>query len=192
MKMKDLIGYFFRGALVLLPIVTTVYIVWLILKTVDSLLPVGVPGAGIVLTIGIVTFVGFLTSNVLGRTVLHGLDRLLGRLPFVQLLYRSLQDLISAFVGEKRRFDRPVAVALGAGGTARVLGFVTREDLHPLGLKDSVAVYLPQSYNFAGNLVIVPREQIEALDTASAELMTFIVSGGISGFGVGTSLPPNP
>lgn len=53
-----------------------------------------------------------------------------------------------------------------------------------------VAVYFPQSYNFAGYLAVVPREQVEALNVSSAELMTFIISGGISGFGVGQSLLP--
>jgi uncharacterized membrane protein len=190
MKMKDLVGYFFRGALVLLPIVATTYIVWVVLSTMDSILPVGVPGVGLVLTLALITLVGFLTTNVLGRTAIDGLDRFLARVPLVQLLYRSLKDLLDAFVGEKRRFDRPVAISLGPGSQARMLGFVTREHLHTLGMHDRVAVYLPQSYNFAGNLVLVPRDQVEALDASSAELMTFIVSGGVSGFGLGESMPP--
>jgi len=45
-------------------------------------------------------------------------------------------------------------------------------------------VYFPQSYNFAGNLVIVPRDQVEPLKVATTDLMTFIVSGGVSGLGI--------
>jgi uncharacterized membrane protein len=59
-----------------------------------------------------------------------------------------------------------------------------------LGMPDHVAVYFPQSYNFAGQLAVVPRENVELLDAPSAEVMTFIVSGGISGFGRGQSLVP--
>jgi uncharacterized membrane protein len=188
--MRTFVGYFIRGALVLVPIAATLYIIWLILKTMDEILPIGIPGVGLLLTVLLITFVGFLTSNVLGKTALDAMERAFARLPLVKLLYSSIKDLIGAFVGEKKRFDRPVAVSLAPGNNLRVLGFVTRESLHVLGLHDQVAVYLPQSYNFAGNLLVVAREQVEVLQAPSAELMTFIVSGGISGFGVGESLPP--
>jgi uncharacterized membrane protein len=65
----------------------------------------------------------------------------------------------------------------------RVLGFVTRDDLAALGLAGSVAVYVPQSYNFSGTLLIVPTDRVEPLHTGAGELMTFIVSGGVSGYG---------
>jgi hypothetical protein len=55
-----------------------------------------------------------------------------------------------------------------------------------------VAVYFPQSYNFAGNLLIVPRDQVEPLELNSVDMMTFIVSGGVSGFGVGQSIDSIP
>ncbi|HXK18464.1 MAG TPA: hypothetical protein VNG33_11710, partial [Polyangiaceae bacterium] len=70
--------------------------------------------------------------------------------------------------------------------------FVTRDGLHMLGMPEFVAVYFPQSYSLAGRLAAVPREQVELLDAPSAEVMTFIVSGGISGFGRGQSLVPPP
>jgi len=190
--LKQLVGYFLRGALVLVPIAATLYIVWLILKTMDDIVPIGIPGVGLLLTVLLITLVGFLTSNVLGRTALDAMEGMFTRLPLVKLLYSSIKDLIGAFVGEKKRFDRPVAVAVVPGSSAKILGFITRDSLHALGLHGQVAVYVPQSYNFAGNLVIVPKEQVEVLQTPSAELMTFIVSGGISGFGVGESLPPPP
>jgi uncharacterized membrane protein len=65
-----------------------------------------------------------------------------------------------------------------------VLGFVVRDALDALGAQDQVAVYVPQSYNFAGSLLIAPRDQIEPLNVASSDLMAFIVSGGVSGLGV--------
>ena len=192
MVLKQLAGYFLRGALVLVPIAATLYIIWLILKTMDDIVPIGIPGVGLLLTLILITLVGFLTSNVLGRTALDAMEGVFNRTPLVKLLYSSIKDLIGAFVGEKKRFDRPVAVSVVPGSNAKILGFITRDSLHMLGLHGQVAVYVPQSYNFAGNLVIVPREQVEVLSTSSAELMTFIVSGGISGFGIGESLPPPP
>jgi uncharacterized membrane protein len=109
------------------------------------------------------------------------MERMLIKAPFVKLLYTSLKDLIAAFMGEKRRFDQPVLVSLSPGGYAEAVGFVTRTDLEFLGLLDHVAVYFPQSYNFAGNLLMFPKGQVHPLDAESADVMAFIVSGGVSG-----------
>jgi uncharacterized membrane protein len=182
--------YFLRGALVTAPLAITFYIVYWLLSLFDQILPIGIPGLGIVITLALITLAGFLTSNVVGRSVLDTTESMLKRVPLVKLVYSSIKDLIGAFVGDRKSFDRPVAVYLSQGSAIRMLGFVTRDGLSQLGLADHVAVYLPQSYNFAGNLVIAPRELVEPIDVSSAELMTFIVSGGVSGLGVGQSLLP--
>jgi uncharacterized membrane protein len=193
MSLKVLMRYFLRGCLVTAPLGLTLYIVWVVLRTIDRLLPLPIPGLGLVVTVGLITLIGVLTSNVVGRSVVEVADALLGRLPLVKLVYTSIKDLVSAFVGDKRRFDTPVAVTLAPAGGPRLLGFVTRESLAGLGMPDAVAVYVPQSYNFAGYLLVVPRAQVEVLPLPPAEVMTFIVSGGVSGFGVGQSIiPPMP
>ena len=64
---------------------------------------------------------------------------------------------------------------------ARMVGFVTQESLERLGLPGYASVYFPQSYNFAGNLVVFPASQLEPLDAGSADVMAFIVSGGVTG-----------
>lgn len=186
-----LLRYFVRGCLVSVPLVITGWVVWTTLTFIDRLLPIGIPGVGIVVTLSLVTLIGLFTSNVVGKRVFQLTDRALSRMPLVKLLYTSIKDLIRAFVGDHKSFDQPAAVALTPGG-ARILGFVTRDGLHALGMPDFVAVYFPQSYNFAGQLAVVPRDQVELLDAASSEVMTFIVSGGISGFGRGQSLVPPP
>ncbi len=188
---KRLVRYFIRGCLVSVPLAITGWIVWGTLRFVDQLLPFGIPGVGFVVTLSLITLVGLFTSNVIGKRVFQLTDRLLSGMPLVKLLYTSIKDLIRAFVGDHKSFDRPAAVALTPGG-ARILGFVTRDGLHMLGMPDFVAVYFPQSYNFAGQLAVVPRDQVELLDAPSSEVMTFIVSGGISGFGRGQSLVPPP
>lgn len=182
--MKTILGYFWRGCLVLVPVTVTAYVTYFVVATFDKLVPVGIPGLGFVLVILLVTLVGFMTSNVIGRAVVEATERWLSSVPFLKLVYGSLRDLVEAFVGNKKRFDKPVALSLMPGSPIRVLGFVTREALTELGHADRVAVYVPQSYNFAGNLLIAPRELIEPLDVATTDLMTFIVSGGISGLGV--------
>jgi uncharacterized membrane protein len=191
MTVKRLVGYFVRGCLVMAPLGLTVYILFTILRTIDQLLPIGIPGVGLLLTLALVTLVGVFTSNVVGRSALETTESVLKRLPLVKLIYTSIKDLVSAFMGDKKSFNRPVAVTLHPGGSLKALGFITRDGLHVLDMPHHVAVYFPQSYNFAGYLAVVPREQVEALDVSSAELMTFIISGGVSGFGVGQSvLPP--
>ena len=62
------------------------------------------------------------------------------------------------------------------------VGFITQSDLAELGLPDMVVVYFPQSYAFAGDHFVVPKENIKPLDVSGAIAMKFIVSGGISGF----------
>jgi uncharacterized membrane protein len=191
MNAKRLIAYFLRGCLVTAPLGLTIYIVWMVLRAIDGILPFQIPGLGLIVTVGLITLVGVLTSNVVGRSALDIAESVLGRLPLVKLVYTSIKDLVNAFVGDKKRFDVPVAITLSGG--VRMLGFVTREGLGRLGLPDYVAVYVPQSYNFAGYLLLAQRSQVEALDLSASEVMTFIVSGGVSGLGVGESiLPPQP
>lgn len=188
---KRLVRYFVRGCLVSVPLALTGWLIFVTFRFIDDLLRIGIPGVGFVLTISLVTLIGLFTSNVVGKRLFQIVDRFLSGMPLVKLLYNSIKDLIRAFVGDQKSFDRPAAVLIGPSG-ARVLGFVTRDALHVLGMPEHVAVYFPQSYNFAGQLLVVPRENVELLDASSAEIMTFIVSGGVSGFGRGQSLVPPP
>ncbi|HJU65174.1 MAG TPA: DUF502 domain-containing protein [Gemmatimonadaceae bacterium] len=179
--MRRLVNYFLQGLVVIAPLALTVYVVWLVFSTIDRWLGIPIPGVGFVLTVLVITVVGFLASNLLARGMLSAIESLMNRLPFVRLLYSSTKDLLNAFVGEKRRFDKPVVVSLTADGTAKALGFVTQDSLAHLGLTDHIAVYLPQSYNFAGNLLLFPSHQVAPLTTESAAIMAFIVSGGVTG-----------
>lgn len=179
--MKQLLKYFLRGLVLVAPIGITLYICYVVFVTIDRMLPTPIPGAGFLVTIAAVTLFGFLASNLLARSVLSLLETLLERLPFVRLLYSSTKDLLNAFVGEKRRFDKPVLVSLEPGGSVKAFGFLTQESLDLVGVPGHSAVYLPQSYNFAGQVLIVPTAQITRIPAPSSEVMAFIVSGGVSG-----------
>jgi uncharacterized membrane protein len=179
----SLLKYFVRGLIVLAPIALTFWILWHVFRTVDGLIPLPdmpwiKPGVGFALVVTLVTFIGLLTTNLLAAQALGIGQRLLARLPFVKLLYTSIRDLTEAFVGEKKLFDRPVLVTFP--GDVQVVGFVTREDLGELGLSDRVAVYMPQSYNFAGNLLLVPRARLQPLDRPASAALAFVVSGGLT------------
>jgi uncharacterized membrane protein len=175
-----IVAYFFRGLILLAPLALTVYVCVFLFRSIDGLLGLRVPGAGFLATLILITIVGFLGSNLLTRGAVSFFDRILSRLPFVNLVYGSTRDLVKAFVGEKRRFDKPVLVQLVPGSSAHVLGFVTQESLTRLGLDSMVSVYVPQSYNFAGQLFIFPTSTVQRLEVSSSAVMAFIISGGVT------------
>lgn len=179
--MGRLVNLFVRGLIVTAPVALTLYICWAVFVRVDRLLGIRIPGVGFLATVALITLIGALASNLLTRTFVAAVDRVFHRLPFVRLLYTASKDLLDAFVDEKKRFDRAVSVTLFPGSGVRVFGFVTADTLARFGLDDHVAVYLPQSYNFAGQLLLVPRAQVTPLSQDSSDVMTFVVSGGVSG-----------
>jgi uncharacterized membrane protein len=178
--MSRLLNHFFRGVVLLAPLAFTVYVCVRVFATIDGWLGIPIPGVGFVATVALITLFGFLASSFITRQMLSVVESVLERLPFVRLLYSSTKDLLNAFVGEKRRFDKPVLVAPYASGEARALGFITQETLTSMGMLEHVAVYLPQSYNFAGSLLIFPTSAVTVLDAESADVMAFIVSGGVT------------
>jgi uncharacterized membrane protein len=179
--MKKLTRYFFEGLIVLLPSAATIYFVYLIFIKIDGLFEFKIPGLGFLLTIGLILVVGFIASNILTRGITGLLHNIFSRLPLVKLIYNSIKDLIEAFVGDKRKFNKPVLVKTSADSNIELLGFLTEENLSLLSEADKVAVYIPQAYNFAGNLIIVPASQIKLVNAGSEEIMKFIVTGGLSG-----------
>ena len=184
---RRLVAYFFRGLVLLAPLAVTLYVTIWLFRIIDGWLGLPIPGAGFVATLLLITLVGLLGSNLLTRGAIRILDGILSKLPFVNLLYGSTRDLMKAFVGEKRRFDKPVLVELFPGGHAQVLGFVTQESLTQLGHATMVSVYVPQSYNWAGQVLIFPASKVQHLDVPSAAVLAFIVSGGVTDI-----KPPDP
>jgi len=175
-----LLNYFFRGLIVLAPAVLTVWVFWQIFTAVDRWMGFRVPGAGFAVTIVLITLFGIVTSSVLARWVVSLMDTTFNRLPLVRLVYSSTKDLLDAFVGEKRRFERPVVVQTSADGVEKAFGFVTTEAMARFGLEDHVTVYLPFSYTFTGVIRIYPTRNVRPLQADSAELMAFVVSGGVT------------
>ena len=179
--LRRLLSYFFSGIILLVPLVTTVYIIYYLFVTLDNLLPFQETGLGILVVIGLLTFIGFLGNTIIAQPFIAWFNKLLDRMPLIRTIYVSIKDLLSAFVGKKKGFNQPVLVQLNKQEELYKFGFITTDDLTSLGLGDNhIAVYLPHSYNFSGNLFVVHRSQIRPLDVKSSELMKFIVSAGIS------------
>jgi uncharacterized membrane protein len=184
--MKRVVSYFVSGLIIVVPVALTLWLLAALFVTIDSWTRVvlgakGFPGLGLVATFLFVTLVGLLGSHFFTRRFVQAFGRLLERLPVVKMVYSAVKDMMNAFVGPERRFDRPVLVDLQPGGTLRAVGFITRDSLAHLGLTEDVAVYFPQAYNFAGQVLIVRRSSVTAIEAPSSQVMTFIVSGGVSG-----------
>ena len=179
--LRDLFGYFMRGLLLVVPFALTIYIISLALNFIDGLIGIKIPGLGIAILLTSITFFGYLGSTLLVRSVFDLTENLITKLPFINTIYYSLKDLTSAFVGNKKKFDKPVLVTMNKEAQLQKLGFVTQKDLKTMNLPGSIAVYVPHSYNFSGDLFILPKDAVTPVDVASTEIMKFIVSGGVAG-----------
>lgn len=183
--MKRLVSYFLQGLIITVPLALTFWILGGIFVAIDkwtrTQLGLQTPGAGFVVMIALITIVGALGSHLLTRRMVDAFERLIDRVPVVKLLHAAFRDVMNAFVGPDRRFDRPVLVNLQPDGSLRALGFITRDTLAQYDALDSMAVYFPQAYNFAGQVVIVKRSAVTPVALPSGDVMTFIVSGGIAG-----------
>ena len=181
---KRLLGYFFSGLLLVVPITVIIYVVYNLFIFLDRLIPIAIPGLGLITLLLTITILGYLGSSFITQPIRRSANRLLDRVPLVKTIYTAISDLLSAFVGQKKSFSRPVLVKLSRSSEVEKLGFITNDDLSSLNIESrKIAVYLPHSYNFSGNLYIVPMENVTPISANTAEVMKFIVSGGVTDVG---------
>ncbi len=179
---RRIISYFLRGLLFLIPLTVTGYVIYAIFIFLDNLIPVPIPGIGILMVLGLITFVGYLASLFFAKPIFDWFERGVFKIPLVNLIYTSIKDLMGAFVGDKKKFSSPVIVQINE--TLSRFGFITQEDLSMVGEPDLVAVYFPHSYNVSGNVFLVPKEKVKPLTgVKSSDVMKFMVSGGVSNLG---------
>lgn len=186
---KKILYYFFQGLLYIAPVTLTVWGIiaifeWidgLLIEYLDRLLQRHIPGLGILVLLIAITLIGMMGSTILLKPFMAYMDTLLTKTPLIKLIYTSVKDLVSAFVGQKKRFTEPVLVKIGKGYDLEKIGFITSKDLKFLGVTDQkVAVYLPHSYAWSGNLFIVPAENVKPIDASATEVMKFIISAGVT------------
>lgn len=188
--LKTILSFFLQGLLYIAPLFITGYAIYISFIYVDDLLNQYIreylrfdfPGLGLITMLILITAIGFLGRTIFFRPLMAYLDMAATKVPFIKIIYTSIKDLLSAFVGQKRKFTEPVLVKVNKDAELEKLGFVTQKDLSSLGIgPEKVAVYLPHSYNFSGNLFIVPAANVKPVDAAAAEVMKFIVSAGVLG-----------
>lgn len=194
--MKRIGKIMFQGLVAMLPAILTVYILYWLVRTAESmlggvfkvLLPEGwyIPGMGLLGGLAIIFLVGLALNAFLVRKLFGLSERMMNRIPVVKILYGSLKDFVGFFAAKSdSRFDQVVTIDLEFGGKpVRMLGLVTRSDFSnlPPGIGDEgeVAVYLPMSYQIGGFTVIVPRSAVKRVAISTHRAMGFILTGGMA------------
>lgn len=175
---------FLQGLLILSPIVITGYLIYVVFDSIDTLVPIAVlpRGLGFLIVITLVTFIGYMgTRFFLGRMLFDAFDHLLQHIPGIKYIYSSIKDVMGSFVGDKKRFNKPVWVCTNHDPEIWRIGFMTQKDMAFLGMANKVAVYLPHAYAVSGYVIIVETKSIKAVTKmTAAEAMKFAVSGGIT------------
>lgn len=187
--MKRIVNYFLQGLLYIAPLGITAYIIYVIFNFIDNLLhdkleeifKIDIPGLGLAVIFIFLVLVGIAGQSIFAQPFKVLFKRILEKAPLLKLIFSALNDLFSAFVGKEKKFNKPVMVLVNPISNLEKLGFLTEEDLSILDEKEKVAVYFPHSYNFSGELFIVPKNQVRSIDVNPSAVMKFILSGGVSG-----------
>jgi uncharacterized membrane protein len=190
--LKTLGGILLKGLVTILPIGLTIYFVYWLGITTESLLskPIKVlvgdaywPGMGLVTGFVILFVVGLAVNAFLVRRVLGLGEELLLRVPVVKTVYSAIRDMTRLVNTDKKKgdLDRVVTVDVGLG---KLIGFVTQEHASTLGIgggDDLVAVYLPMSYQIGGYTIYLPRSRVVETDLTVEQAMRIVLTGGVRG-----------
>jgi uncharacterized membrane protein len=190
-------NYFLTGIIVTAPIALTIYLTWQFIDWVDSqaipllpakynpenYLPFSLPGLGLVISVVILTFVGFLTANIFGRTLLKTGERLVNRMPVVRTIYGALKQILETVLSQSSNsFRQSVLVEYPRRGIWTV-AFVTGDTGGEIAQRlddDMVNIYVPTTPNpTSGFLLMVPRRDLIFLDLPVEDAAKYIISIGV-------------
>jgi uncharacterized membrane protein len=197
--MGRLRNYFLTGLVVAGPVAITLYLTWWFVTWVDGLvrpfvpmsyrpesyLPFGLPGAGLVVAVVALTLLGFLTANLIGRTLVELGERILGRIPAVRAIYRGLKQVFETlFSGQGSSFRRVGLVEFPSPG----MWSIVLISQHPStevarslpGQEEHISVFLPCSPNpTTGFFFYVPKSKIIEVEMSAEDAATLIMSAGV-------------
>lgn len=180
--------FFFQGLLIIGPFAVTAWIIWYIVSSIDNIIPALskrlYPGITFIIVIATTTLIGFLGNKfIIGKVIVDSFDYILEHTPGIKFIYSSLKDVMTSFVGDKKKFNRPVLIKTTENPEVWRIGFLTQDDLTSVGFPEYVSVYLPHSYAVSGWVVFVKATNIVVLENiGAAQAMKFAVSGGVAGF----------
>lgn len=188
--MKTVLRSFINGVLTIVPIILVIYVVYKTFMFLDGFLgnilrpfmqEGYIPGIGLLVTIVLITVLGWMSTKFFTGTIIRLIDRLLEKIPIVKTIYSVIKDTFHSFLGEKKSFSK-VALVTIPGTDYKSMGFITTEELEGLydPLKDYVAVYIQQTFQVAGFTLLIPKDQVEIIDVKPEDAMKFILSGGMT------------
>jgi uncharacterized membrane protein len=176
--------YFFQGIIIISPIAITGWAAYSIFDFVDTKIPNLPRGLGFLVVIASLIVIGWLGSTFFVWKFLIGFfDGILERTPFLKFIYTSVKEVVESFMGDKKKFNKPVMVRVRKEPEIRQIGFITQTDLSKLNMPGRVAVYMPHSYAVSGFMYIVQAEDVLPLDMNPSDAMKMAVSGGMAGYG---------
>jgi uncharacterized membrane protein len=185
---------FLTGLAALLPFTVTLALLWWLGSTAETMLggllryvlpaPLYFPGLGLMAGIGLVFLVGLLLRAYVVQGLFSWLEGWMQRIPVVKTVHGIVRDVMGVFSGDlDKKFGDAVVVTL-PGTDFRLVGFVTRRDFEGLpgnlGSENTIAVYLPMSYQIGGYTVMLPRERVEPLGLSLEDAMRYTLTAGVS------------
>ncbi|TIS97462.1 DUF502 domain-containing protein [Mesorhizobium sp.] len=198
--MTRLRNYFLTGFVVCAPLAITAYIAWSFIGWVDSwvkpyiparynpdtYLPTPAPGFGLIVALVLITLIGFLTTNIVGRAIVLFGERLLGRMPLVRGIYGSLKQIFETVLSNKGDMFRQVGLVEYPRKGVWSLVFVASEKETEINQKldregdPLIAVFMPCTPNpTTGFLMYVPKSDVVLLDMTIEDGAKLIVSAGL-------------
>ena len=184
---------FIAGVVVLIPIGITVYLTLFIIKISSKILPkelnpnhylpYDIPGVEIIISIILITFIGWLSLSIIGKKLLEMFNNILKRIPILRTIYSAFEQMLDMFTKSDKNKKNVVLVEYPRKGSWAV-GFATKENESEISRKSKqnlVNVFVPTTPNpTSGFLLMFPKEEVIYLDMSFEEASRFIVSAGSS------------
>lgn len=178
---------FLQGLVIIGPIGLTIFVVYSIFSSIDNMVPSvakEIPGLVFISFILITALLGYLGNKfVFGKFIFDSIDSLLENTPGIKHIYVPTKEVMSSFMGDKKKLNDPVWVRVNQNPEMWRLGFLTQKDMSEVGKTNHVAVYLPHSYAISGWVIITDKDNVKpVVGMTSSAAMKFVVSGGVAGF----------
>lgn len=190
----DIKRVFITGIFTILPIAVTISLVFWLFNKVDyifrvpleKLLGIHLYGVGIVITLILIFATGIFATDVIGKKIFNGFEKVMHRIPLVGMIYSSVKQVVDAFATKKgESFKSTVLVQYPSKGIYTI-GFITTNapsSINEYTGEESVFVFIPTTPNpTSGMLIAVAKKDIIYLDVSIDNALKIIVSGGIVGY----------
>ena len=191
--MRRFRNYFITGIVVLIPIGITIYLTLFIISISSKILPeelnpnnylpYEVPGVEILISIILITFIGWLSLSFIGKKLLNLVNEIFKKIPILRTIYSAVGQMTATFTQKKGRKKSVVLVEYPRKGVWAV-GFATKENTGEIKKKtkeDLINVFVPTTPNpTSGFLLMFPKKDVIFLDINFEQASKFIVSAGTS------------